>query len=192
MKPTIFNSRDEWRAWLRKNHKTEKEIWLIFYKKHLNKKSLAYADAVEEALCFGWIDGQLRGIDSARHMIRFSPRRPGSIWAPSNIKRVKKMIREKKMTKAGLTLFEQADLKAQTAPTVAAATRKKSKRIVVPPDLQKALAARPKALEHFTNYPPSFRLIAVRWILTAKHKETRLRRIRDIVSNAAKHARPAY
>ena len=124
MKPTIFNSRNEWRAWLRKHHKSKKEIWLIFYKKHLNKKSLAYTDAVEEALCFGWIDGQLRRIDSARHMIRFSPRRPGSIWAPSNIKRVRKMIREKKMTKNGLTLFKQADLRAQTAPTVAAARKK--------------------------------------------------------------------
>ena len=187
----IFNNRNEWRVWLRKNHKTEKEIWLIFYKKHLNKKSLAYADAVEEALCFGWIDGILKRIGNEKHKIRFSPRRPGSVWAPSNIKRVRKMIREKKMTKDGLTLFKQADLHAQTAPTVAAA-RKKSKRIVVPPDLRKALAIKPKALEHFTNYPPSFRLIAVRWVLTAKHKETRLRRIRDIASNAAKHAKPAY
>ena len=177
--------------WLRKHHKSKKEIWLIFYKKHLNKKSLAYADAVEEALCFGWIDGILKRIDNEKHKIRFSPRRHGSVWAPSNIKRVRKMICEKKMTKDGLVLFKQTDLRTQTTPTVAA-VQKKSKRIVMPPDLRKALAAKPKALEHFTNYPPSFRLLAIQWVVTAKHKETRQRRIRDIVSNAAKHARPAY
>lgn len=188
---TTFRNRQAWRAWLMKYHEKKKEIWLVFYKKHTNKKSLVYTDAVEEALCFGWIDGLLKRIDNEKHKIRFSPRRPGSVWAPSNIARVRKMIREKKMTEAGLTLFKSAKLETQTAPTVKTVL-KKSKRIIIPPDLRQALAAKPKALEHFTNYPPSFRLLAINWVKTAKHEQTRRRRIRDVVANAAKHAKPAF
>lgn len=188
---TAFRDRQAWRAWLNKNHENKKEIWLLFYKKYLGIKSLAYADAVEEALCFGWIDGVLKRIDNEKHKIRFSPRRPGSVWAPSNITRVRKMIREKKMTEAGLKLFKTAKLETQTAPTVKTVL-KKSKRIIIPPDLRQALAAKPKALEHFTNYPPSFRLLAINWVKTAKHEQTRRRRIGDIAANAAKHAKPAF
>lgn len=186
-----FHDRQAWRNWLKKNHSEKKEIWLVFYKKHTDKKSLAYTDAVEEALCFGWIDGLLKRIDNEKHKIRFSPRRPGSIWAPSNVARVRKMIREKKMTEAGLKLFKNAKLEKQTAPTVKTVI-KKSKRIVIPPDLRKALAAEPKALKHFTNYPPSFRLLAINWVKTAKHEQTRERRIRDITANAAKHTKPTF
>lgn len=186
-----FRNRQAWRGWLNKNHSKKKEIWLVFYKKHTSKKSLAYTDAVEEALCFGWIDGMLKRIDSERHKIRFSPRRPGSLWAPSNIARVRKMIRAKKMIEAGLKLYRTAKLETQTAPTVKTVL-KKSKQIVVPPDLRQALAKNPKALANFKSYPPSFRLLAINWVKTAKHEQTRQRRIRDIATNAAKHAKPAY
>lgn len=186
-----FRNRQVWRAWLNNNHGKKKEIWLVFYKKHTGKKSLAYTDAVEEALCFGWIDGMLKRINNERHKIRFSPRRPGSVWAPSNIARVRKMIHEKKMTEAGLKLFKSAKLETQTAPTVKIIL-KKSKRIIIPPDLRKALAKNPEALANFKCYPPSFRLLAIHWVKNAKHEQTRQRRIRDIAANAAKHEKPAY
>lgn len=188
---TTFRNRQVWRAWLNKNHGKKKEVWLVFYKKHTEKKSLAYTDAVEEALCFGWIDGMLKRIDERRHMIRFSPRRPGSIWAPSNVARVRKMIREKKITEAGLRLYKSAKLETQTAPTIKTKL-KKSKRIIIPPDLRQALAKNPKALANFKSYPPSFRLLAIHWVRSAKKSETRQRRIRDIAANAAKHEKPTY
>jgi len=96
-----FNSRNEFREWLKKNHNKKKELWLLFYKKHLGK-GILYTDAVEEALCYGWIDGILKSFGKEKHIVRFSPRRQKSIWSPHNIVRVKKMIKKKKMTKKGL------------------------------------------------------------------------------------------
>ena len=95
-----YRNRDEFREWLEKNHDKKKELWIIFYKKHLNK-GMPYDDAVEEALCFGWIDGILKRIDEEKYIIRFSPRRPKSVWSKHNIARAKKMIKEGKMKKIG-------------------------------------------------------------------------------------------
>ncbi|MEK6973125.1 MAG: hypothetical protein AABW72_03740 [archaeon] len=96
-----FNSRNEFRKWLRKNHNKKKELWLLFYKKHLGK-GILYTGAVEEALCYGWIDGILKSLGKEKHIVRFSPRRAKSVWSPHNIVRVKKMVKNKKMTKYGL------------------------------------------------------------------------------------------
>ena len=89
-------TRKEWRTWLEKNHDSKKEIWLIYYKKHTGKPNVPYDESVEEALCFGWIDGILKRIDDERYARRFTPRRKGSIWAPSNVERVANMIKEGK------------------------------------------------------------------------------------------------
>lgn len=104
-----FYARDrkEWREWLSKNHDKEKEIWLIYYKKASGKKSISYNDAVEEALCFGWIDSIEKSLDSERFAGRFTPRKPNSNWSKSNRERVKRLIREGKMTEAGLRLIPQ-------------------------------------------------------------------------------------
>ncbi|MGB8981423.1 MAG: hypothetical protein WCC12_06080 [Anaerolineales bacterium] len=93
--------RDEFRKWLNSNHQTRKEIWLIKYKKATRKPSLDYVEAVEEAICFGWIDGFEKGLDLERYAIRFSPRRPNSNWTNTNKDRARKMIAEGRMTKAG-------------------------------------------------------------------------------------------
>lgn len=95
-------TRDEFRKWLQKNHKTKKEIWLIQYKKVTKKPSLPYIDAVEEAICFGWIDGLEKSIDAERYALRFSPRRPKSNWTETNKERARKLIAEGKMTEAGV------------------------------------------------------------------------------------------
>lgn len=93
--------RSEWRTWLRKHCKREKEIWLIFYKKRSGRATISYEDAVEEALCFGWIDNLMKGIDETRYAQRFSPRRKGSVWSASNIKRLQRLAKQKKLTAAG-------------------------------------------------------------------------------------------
>jgi len=100
-----FKTRASWRSWLEKHHDKEQELWLVFYKKGSGKQGISYEDSVEEALCFGWIDGQIRSIDHDRCARRFTPRRKGSAWSESNLKRVERMKKEGKMTKAGLDAF---------------------------------------------------------------------------------------
>ncbi|MFO0705077.1 MAG: hypothetical protein U0517_03925 [Candidatus Andersenbacteria bacterium] len=106
-KTLYLTSRTAWRKWLSKHHKTSKEIWLIYYKKATGKPTIEYDAAVEEALCYGWIDGQDKGIDAERYAQRFSPRKPGGNFSKSNQARVKRLITQGKMTKAGLTALKQ-------------------------------------------------------------------------------------
>lgn len=182
--PRFFPSRIAWRAWLKKNHASKSEQWVLFYKKHVGK-GMQYPEAVEEALCFGWVDGQLRSIDDQTHMLRFTPRRSGSVWATSNIARVKRLIKEKKMTPAGLKVF--APTKQNTAPVAST-----PKSLNLPPDLSRGLRARVTAWKNWQTYPPSFRRLAIWWVRSAKKPETRVRRIRKVVANAAKHPKPQY
>lgn len=105
MSETLYiTDRKKWRAWLRKNRKIKKEIWLVYFKKHTGKARIAYNDAVEEALCYGWIDSTVKRIDSDKFAQKYTPRREKSNWSDLNIKRAKKLIKEGKMTKIGLTL----------------------------------------------------------------------------------------
>lgn len=107
-KTVYLTNRDDWRKWLKEHHTKEKEIWLIYYKKSTGKPTIEYNDAVEEALCFGWIDGIEKGIDEERFAGRFTPRRPKSNWSDSNKERMKKLIKTGEMTKAGLAVFKTA------------------------------------------------------------------------------------
>lgn len=104
-KTLYVKKRGEWRKWLEKNHQKESEIWLVYYKKHTKKPSIPYNDAVEEALCFGWIDSSEKRIDKERYAQRFTPRKPKSNWSESNKERVRKLIVQGKMTPAGLAAF---------------------------------------------------------------------------------------
>lgn len=185
-KPRYFATRAAWRAWLQKNHAARSEQWALFYKKHVGR-GMAYPEAVEEALCFGWIDGLERRIDDRCHMLRFTPRKPGSTWAPSNIARVKRLIKEKKMTPAGLKVFTQPKHPDRVAPTAAS-----PKSLVMPPDLRRALRTRAAAWKHWQTYPPSFRRIAIWWVRSAKQASTRERRVKNVVSNAVAHPKARY
>src|SRR5512136_2082325 len=103
-----FISRDEWRAWLEENHATATEAWLVHNKKHTGKPGLALEEAVEEALCFGWIDGVLKPIDEEKYALRYSPRKKGSLWSETNKRRVRKLIKQGRMTEAGLAKVQEA------------------------------------------------------------------------------------
>lgn len=107
VKTIYVKDRKQWRSWLRKNHASEREIWLIIYKKKSNKPSIPYEDAVEEAVCFGWIDGRVKRIDDEKYMQRYSPRTAKSAWSASNIARAEKMIAQGKMTEAGLKAYRE-------------------------------------------------------------------------------------
>ena len=126
LKKIYVSTREDWRAWLEENHDREKEIWLIYYKKPSGKPRVAYDDAVEEALCFGWIDSTIRKLDEDRYMQKFTPRNPGSVWSELNKRRVEKMIREGRMTQAGLSKIEAAKKSGEwqdSAPVQAPGTR---------------------------------------------------------------------
>ena len=110
-----FPGREQWRAWLGENHDAAKELWLVFHKKHTGKGGLTYDEAVEEALCFGWIDGILKRIDDEKHMVRFCPRRKNSIWSERNKERVRRMIEAGRMTDIGLAKVQEAKENGQWA-----------------------------------------------------------------------------
>ena len=178
--------RDDWRKWLKKNHSTRKEIWLIYYKKHTDKPRIPYDDAVEEALCFGWIDSTVKRIDDEKYTQKYSPRRLNSIWSELNIKRAKKMLSEGRMTDVGLALFMEVEKSGKKA------SRQKfvKKKLPVPADLKKALAKNKKALENFKNFAPSYQKTYIFWIRDAKKKETRKRRIKRVVELSAQNKKP--
>lgn len=172
--------RRTWRAWLREHHGTKQEIWLVFMKKHTRERCVSYEAAVEEALCWGWIDGKLRRIDDEKHMVRFTPRRPGSIWSEANKARVEKMIRQRKMTRAGVALVEEARKSGQWQKASA-----RENVLEPPPDLARALARNKRARRNFEAFAPSYRKMYIAWVLDAKRDETRRRRIRKVVERAA-------
>ncbi len=169
----FFEDRRKWRKWLERNHDSEKEIWLLLYKKKM-KRGMGLDEAVEEALCFGWIDSQLCRIDDERHQLRFSPRRPGSVWADSNLRRAEKLQREGKMTEKGACLMPGRDRGGVTFSD-------DIREGVAPEDLKAALAKSPPAKRRFSQMAKSTRVQYVYWISTAKRPETRANRIRETV-----------
>ena len=169
-----ITDRKDWRTWLEKNYDKKNEIWLIYYKKHTNKSTILYDDAVEEALCFGWIDSTVKRIDNEKYAQRYTPRNLNSIWSQINIRRVKKMMKEGKMTKEGLLKFEYGMNNNLQAPTI-------KDEIMIPEDLQKAFKTNPQAKKNYHNLAQSYKLMYIHWITNAKMKETRKRRLQKAV-----------
>jgi uncharacterized protein YdeI (YjbR/CyaY-like superfamily) len=178
MKTLYVKDRSEWRTWLRKNSRKSNEIWLLYYKKKSGKPRIAYDHAVEEALCFGWIDGKIRKIDEARHAQRFTPRRAQSRWSRSNIQRATRLIAEGKMTPAGLKAFRPHE-RRQTA---SMPTR-------LPRNLQSQFKMQSGAWERFKGFPPSYQRITIGWVASAKKEETRLKRLNQLIEFSGRNER---
>lgn len=175
-KTLYVTSREEWRAWLTRHHQAETEVWLIYYKKHSGRPRIGYDQAVEEALCFGWIDSIVKRMDDDRFAQRFTPRRDGARWSALNQRRVRKLIRGGRMTQAGLAKLDRAILDAK-------APAKEPKRDgEIPPLVKRALMASPKAWKNFGTLTPSRRQAYLRLIMDAKKAETRQRRLREVIS----------
>ncbi|MGA1872886.1 MAG: YdeI/OmpD-associated family protein [Thermoplasmatota archaeon] len=174
---TFFaRNREEWRKWLSENGSGKREIWLILLKKHVEKECITYEEAVEEAICFGWIDGILKRIDDEKHTIRFSPRRKGSYWSGSNLERVRRMTDQGRMTEAGSRIYEARD-PSKEYPTV----KYRGDGVDIPEHFAKELKSHPPAWDLFMAMAPSHRNQYIGWIETAKKKETRLRRAKKAV-----------
>jgi uncharacterized protein YdeI (YjbR/CyaY-like superfamily) len=173
--------RAKWRRWLEKNHEQTASVWLVLAKKGARRKGVSYEEAVQEALCFGWIDSSPNRLDDERFKIHMSPRKPNSTWARSNKERVRRLIEQGLMAPAGMEKIE-------------AAKRNGSWDIIeevdalqVPEELEKALLSYPPAKANFESFIPSYRKQAIYWVLSAKRPETKARRAETISQAAAKN-----
>jgi len=183
-KTTHPKSRNQWRKWLEKNHSTSPGIWLIYYKKSTGKAKLVYNDAVEEALCFGWIDSTIKSLDDERFMQRFTPRKPKSIWSGLNKKRIQKMIARGLMTKAGLEKIETAKKDGTWE------SNDHIEAMQVPEDFEKALAKNKNATINFANFPQFAKKQFLYHISSARTEATRKERIIRCVKMAAANKKP--
>jgi len=169
--------RAEWRAWLQENHATCSEAWLAFYKKHTGKPSVPYRESVEEAICFGWIDGLKKRIDEECYAHRFTPRKPNSKWSPLNISLAEKMIAQGKMTAAGRAAFDRREKYAESF-----LQARQSDEVQLPPDLERALQSNPKAWRNFSALAPGYRKQYAGWLASAIKPETREKRLREAIA----------
>lgn len=174
--PIHFENRDEWRSWLQENHTTEKDAWLVISKVHATHPGIYLDEAVEEALCFGWIDGAMKSATADFFHLRFSPRAKNSIWSMRNIHRIEKLIEEGKMTAAGLQKIEEAKASGEWD----AAIRRENVDII-PEELQIALGKIDGALARYQNLPDSLKKRYIYWLQSSKKKETKQRRIQKII-----------
>jgi uncharacterized protein YdeI (YjbR/CyaY-like superfamily) len=173
-KTLYVTNRDDWRAWLEEHHASEPEIWLVYYRKESGKPRISYNDAVEEALCFGWIDSTNKAIDEERLAQRFSPRNPRSAFSEMNKERARRLIEQGKMTQAGLDKLQGAlaDI------------------FEVPADILEALQADEQVWENFQQFPESYKRIRIGWIEGARHRpEEFQKRLRYFIKMTAKNKR---
>ncbi|HEV8367162.1 MAG TPA: YdeI/OmpD-associated family protein [Pyrinomonadaceae bacterium] len=174
-KTLYVTRREEWRAWLTKHHQSETEVWLIYFKKHTGQPRIPYDHAVEEALCFGWIDSIVKRIDDEKFAQKFTPRRDSTRWSALNKRRLHKLIREGRMTKVGLAKIDLAMLGKEPQ------TKQSKVDLDIPRFVKQALIANTKAWEKFRSLSPSHRKAYIRWIMDAKKEETRKRRLQETI-----------
>lgn len=174
----FFKSQAEWRGWLKKNHDKVDEIWIGFYKINSGKKGITYKEALDEALCFGWIDGVRYGIDELSYKNRFTPRRPKSNWSDVNIKRINELIELGLVAPSGLKAFKEGGEYGASRYSFEAKTRE------LAPDYVKKFMQNKTAWEFYNTQPPSYRKSANWWVMSAKQEETRLKRLAVLIQDS--------
>lgn len=187
MDPRFFSTPRQWRKWLETHHATERELWVGLYKRKSGKPSITWPESVDEALCFGWIDGLRKGIDDLRYAIRFTPRKTTSTWSTVNIRRVAELQASGRMRPAGQAAFDQRTAARsgiysyeQGAAELARLKRLSRKH-------EGVLKADSKAWAYFRSQPPWYRRASALWINSARREETRLKRLDTLVGESARH-----
>ncbi len=179
-KPIFFASPQEFYDWLEEHHETETEVYVGYYKKATGLPSLTWSEAVDQALCFGWIDGRVNRIDDERHMQRFTPRKPSSNWSKVNVEKVSRLKRAGLMRPAGMVAF---DKRSDEKTGIYSFEREGA---ALPPEYENRLRANSAAAEYFNGRPPWYRRTATHWVVSAKREETRLRRLAQLIEDSAK------
>lgn len=178
LKPKFFKTREDLRKWFIINHKEKDELVIGFYKKTTGKKTVTPDEAVDEALCFGWIDGIRHRIDDDRFQNRYTPRRPNSNWSQVNIKKVKKLIKEGLMQPAGMDEYKRVTVKRTNNYSF------EQENIQLPPEYEKKFKSKKKAWEFFQSQSPSYRKQAYWYVLSAKQEVTRARRLDTLIKDS--------
>jgi uncharacterized protein YdeI (YjbR/CyaY-like superfamily) len=179
MKPRFFATPAAFRAWLAKHHASAKELVVGFHKRHTGKPSLTWPQSVDEALCFGWIDGVRRRLHDGAYSIRFTPRKPTSTWSAINVARVAELERAGRMTDAGRRAFAARSAEKTGIYSYERATAK------LAPHEARVLAANRAAASYFAAQPPWYRRACTHWIASAKRDETRARRLAQLIADSA-------
>jgi uncharacterized protein YdeI (YjbR/CyaY-like superfamily) len=180
MKPKFFATPQVFRAWLAKHHVDTPELWVGFYKKDSGRRSITWPESVDEALCVGWIDGLRKSIDEDSYMIRFTPRKPGSIWSQVNTRRAKELVDQGRMLPAGVRAFEGRDPKKTNLYSFEQRHGAKLDNA-----LEKRFKANRAAWTFFSCQPDGYRRIALFYVMSAKQPETRVRRLDTLIRDSA-------
>lgn len=183
MKPLFFPTPSEFRKWLQKNHATTAELWVGYFKRDSGEPSITWPESVDQALCYGWIDGIRRSIDASRYQIRFTPRKPGSIWSGINIKRVQALIEEGQMKPAGLKAYEARKENRSGIYSY------EQRRAELEEPYDRLMKKNKVAWRFFQSQPPSYRKAASWWIICAKQEETRLKRLEKLIGHSVQEER---
>jgi uncharacterized protein YdeI (YjbR/CyaY-like superfamily) len=181
METVMAKDRAEWRRWLSKNFARYEEIWLVFYKKATGRQTVSYDHAVEEALCFGWVDGRVQKLDEECYAYRFTPRKPESQWSKSNLQRVERLSAEGKMMPAGLKVYNSGERReVASMPTE------------LPKNLEEMFRKRRAAWTSYQKFPPGYRRVTAGWVASAKKEETRVKRLEKLMEFSARNQRIEY
>jgi uncharacterized protein YdeI (YjbR/CyaY-like superfamily) len=177
--PKFFPTPAHFRRWLAKHHESKDELWVGFYKKATGKPSITWPESVDEALCFGWIDGVRKSVDDEAYLIRFTPRRPGSHWSKVNLERVSVLIEEGRMAPAGTRAYEARD------PERSARYSYEQERARLTRDQERELRSNADAWAFWKAQPPVYRRLTTHWVVSAKREETRARRLQRLIEDSA-------
>ena len=183
MEPTFFSSQQDFRKWLEKNHKKETELLVGFYKVNSKKASMTWPESVDQALCFGWIDGVRRSIDDESYSIRFTPRRSTSIWSTINIRKMEELTNAGLMKEEGLKAFS---LRTENKSNIYSHEKEPE---VLNPEYEKQFMANKAAWEFFSKQAPSYRKVIIHWIMTAKQEKTQLSRLEKTINESENQKR---
>ncbi len=185
MEELIFETRTDWRQWLTENHNKFEGIWMVYYKKHTKRRCVSYDEAVEEALCFGWIDSIVKTIDSEKYKQKYTPRRKNSIWSKLNKTRVEKMIKAGLMTPLGLAKIEEAKKNGQWEKAYETSQMPK-----IPTEFKQALEKDIEAYTNFMNFAKSYQRNYLNWYISAKRTETKEKRLKQIIEWSKQNKKP--
>jgi uncharacterized protein YdeI (YjbR/CyaY-like superfamily) len=177
--PKFFAKPASLRAWLERNTASAAELWVGFHKKGTGRSSITWPESVDEALCFGWIDGIRKSVDSDSYAIRFTPRRAGSVWSARNIGRVEELIRSGRMTAAGLDAYSRRDEEKSRIYSF------EQRNVELTDEMQRELRRNRKAWQFLESQPPSYRRAVNWWIMSAKRADTRDRRLATLIGDSA-------
>ena len=180
MKPAFFETPEQFRAWLEEHHESESELLVGFYKKGSGRPSITWPESVEQALCFGWIDGVRRSLGDDAYSIRFTPRKRTSNWSLVNVAKVEELTQRGMLAPAGLRAYE-----ARSPERTGVYSSERSEPAVLPPEFESRLRSHAAAAAWFDSRPPGYRKTAIHWVVSAKREDTRARRLQQLIDCSA-------